>query len=85
MSDVVDTAKVGAGKSFDAEAFARNLARAMESSGQALAAFLKSKEGVPPDEPPSELNELIKTHRNDSDFSSDGAHHGDGLSAGRQT
>ncbi|MGP8119156.1 MAG: PHA/PHB synthase family protein [Xanthobacteraceae bacterium] len=61
MTDVVDTLKAGAGKSFDAEAFARNLARAMESSGQALAAFLKSKEGVPPDEAPSELNEIVKT------------------------
>jgi polyhydroxyalkanoate synthase len=61
MSDVVDTTKAGAGKSFDAEAFARNLTRAMESSGQALAAVLKAREGVPPHEAPAELNELVKT------------------------
>jgi len=61
MSDVLDSATTGAGPSFDAEAFARNVARAMESSGQALAAFLKSREGTPPDEAPPELAELVKT------------------------
>src|SRR6202161_4424758 len=49
-------------KTFDPEAFALNLARAMESSGQALAAYLKPREnGEPRDKPPSELGEVIKT------------------------
>ena len=39
-----------------------NLARAMESSGQALAAYLKPREnGEPRDKPPNELNEVVKT------------------------
>ncbi|KIF65927.1 poly(3-hydroxyalkanoate) synthetase [Streptomyces sp. AcH 505] len=59
MTDVLPNMK--ANGSFNAEAFAQNLARAMESSGQALAAYLKSREGVPPDETPSEMNELVKT------------------------
>jgi polyhydroxyalkanoate synthase len=47
---------------FDAEAFAMNIARAMESSGQALAAYLKPREtGEVRDKPPSELAEVIKT------------------------
>src|SRR5882762_8944159 len=49
-------------KTFDPEAFALNLARAMESSGQALAAYLKPREGGEVnDKPPSELAEVIKT------------------------
>ena len=47
---------------FDAQAFAMNIARAMESSGQALAAYLKPREtGEVKDRPPSELAEVIKT------------------------
>src|SRR6476620_2189844 len=47
---------------FDAEAFAMNIARAMESSGKALAAYLKPREtGEVRDKPPSELAEVIKT------------------------
>ena len=47
---------------FDPETFAMNLARAMESSGQALAAYLKPREnGEARDKPPNELSELIKT------------------------
>ena len=39
-----------------------NLARAMESSGQALAAYLKPREnGEARDKPPNELAEVIKT------------------------
>ncbi len=39
-----------------------NLARAMESSGQALAAFLKPREnGELKDKPPNELGEVVKT------------------------
>jgi polyhydroxyalkanoate synthase subunit PhaC len=49
-------------KKFDPEAFAMNLARAMESSGQALAAYLKPREsGEITDKPPGELAEVIKT------------------------
>jgi polyhydroxyalkanoate synthase subunit PhaC len=60
MSDV--TIETKAAKKFDPEAFAMNLARAMESSGQALAAYLKPREsGEIKDKPPSELAEVIKT------------------------
>jgi polyhydroxyalkanoate synthase len=49
-------------KTFDPEAFAMNLARAMESSGQALAAYLKPREnGDAKDKPSSELTEVVKT------------------------
>jgi polyhydroxyalkanoate synthase len=47
---------------FNAEAFAMNIAKAMESSGQALAAYLKpAANGEAPDKPPNELTELVKT------------------------
>jgi poly[(R)-3-hydroxyalkanoate] polymerase subunit PhaC len=47
---------------FNAEAFAMNIAKAMESSGQALAAYLKpATNGDVRDAPPSELTELVKT------------------------
>src|SRR3979409_1448251 len=60
MADVTTETKPA--KSFDPEAFAMNLAKAMESSGQALAAYLKPREnGEPKDKPPSELGEVIKT------------------------
>ena len=46
---------------FDAEAFAMNVARAMESGGKALAAFLKPREsGEVQDRPPAELTEAVK-------------------------
>src|SRR3954468_17565236 len=49
-------------KSFNAEAFAMNIAKAMETSGQALAAYLKPREnGEAKDKPPSEIGEVIKT------------------------
>ena len=49
-------------KKFDPEAFAMNLARAMESSGQALAAYLKPREnGELRDKPPNEIGEVVKT------------------------
>ncbi len=49
-------------KSFNAEAFAMNIARAMETSGQALAAYLKPREaGEMADKPPSEIGEIVKT------------------------
>src|ERR1700737_1904825 len=60
MSDVATETKVA--KKFDPEAFAMNLARAMESSGQALAAYLKPREtGELKDKPPNELGALVKT------------------------
>jgi polyhydroxyalkanoate synthase len=49
-------------KKFDAEAFAMNVARAMESGGKALAAYLKPREsGEVQDRPPVELTEMVKT------------------------
>jgi polyhydroxyalkanoate synthase len=67
MSDV--TTETGTAKTFDPEAFAMNLARAMESSGQALAAFLKPRDdGEPKDKPPSEISEVIKTFSTVADY-----------------
>jgi polyhydroxyalkanoate synthase len=60
MSDV--GTQTEAEKKFDAEAFAMNVARAMESSGQALAAYLKPREsGDVKAKPPAEVAEVIKT------------------------
>src|SRR6195256_321591 len=59
MSDV--TTETQPAKTFHPEAFALNLARAMESSGQALAAYLKPREsGELKNKPPSELGEVVK-------------------------
>jgi polyhydroxyalkanoate synthase len=47
---------------FNAEAFAMNIAKAMESSGQALAAYLKpAADGEARDKPSNEFTELVKT------------------------
>ncbi len=60
MNDV--TAETQPTRKFDPEAFAMNVARALESSGQALTAFLKTREGGEvTDKPPGELAEVIKT------------------------
>jgi polyhydroxyalkanoate synthase subunit PhaC len=61
MSDV--TIETQSTKKFDPEAFAMNIARAMENGGQALAAYLKSREsgGEAKDKPPNELAEMVKT------------------------
>ncbi|BEV44005.1 class I poly(R)-hydroxyalkanoic acid synthase [Afipia carboxidovorans] len=49
-------------KPFDADAFAFNVARAMESGGKALAAFLKPREsGDINNRAPGEMGEVIKT------------------------
>jgi polyhydroxyalkanoate synthase subunit PhaC len=49
-------------KKFDPEAFAINIAKAMENSGRALAAYLKPREnGEAKDKPPNEITEVIKT------------------------
>src|SRR6201995_5207502 len=67
MSDV--TTETNVAKKFDPEAFAMNLAKAMESSGKALAAYLKPREdGEPRDKPPSELGEVIKTFSTLADY-----------------
>src|SRR5947208_13680739 len=67
MSDV--TTETQTEKKFDPEAFAMNLAKAMESSGQALAAYLKPREdGEPKDKPPSEIGEVIKTFSTVADY-----------------
>jgi polyhydroxyalkanoate synthase len=67
MSDVTTETKVA--KTFDPEAFAMNLAKAMESSGQALAAYLKPREnGEAKDKPPNELGEVIKTFSTVADY-----------------
>jgi polyhydroxyalkanoate synthase len=56
------TTEVHSENKFDAEAFAMNIAKAMESGGQALAAYLKpAASGDVPDKPPNELTELVKT------------------------
>jgi polyhydroxyalkanoate synthase len=60
MSNV--TAQTETPRKFDPEAFAMNLARALESSGQALAAYLKPRENAEPkDKPPNEVGEVVKT------------------------
>jgi polyhydroxyalkanoate synthase len=60
MSDI--STETPPSKKFDPETFAMNLARAMENSGQALAAYLKPREdGEAKDKPPNELAEVIKT------------------------
>jgi len=60
MTDVTTEARTE--NKFNAEAFAMNIAKAMESSGQALAAYLKpATNGDATDKPPSELTELVKT------------------------
>src|SRR3954463_2907378 len=67
MNDV--TTETNVAPKFDPEAFAINLAKAMESSGKALAAYLKPREdGEPKDKPPSELGEVIKTFSTVADY-----------------
>src|SRR3979409_1916697 len=67
MSDVPIETK--AAKTFNPEAFAMNLAKAMESSGKALAAYLKPRDdGEPKDKAPSEISEVIKTFSTVADY-----------------
>ncbi len=75
MSDVTSDSQAAkgadktAGKTFDPEAFALNFARAMESSGQALAAYLKPRDnGEIKDKPPAEVGEVIKTFTTVADY-----------------
>jgi polyhydroxyalkanoate synthase len=56
-------------KTFDAEAFATNIAKAMESSGKALSAYLKPREtGEVQDRPPIELTEVVKSFTAVADY-----------------
>jgi polyhydroxyalkanoate synthase len=60
MTDVTTETKQE--KKFDSEAFAMNIARAMESGGRALAAYLKPREsGEVKDKSSEEFAEVIKT------------------------
>jgi polyhydroxyalkanoate synthase len=60
MNDV--TLETPVERKFDTEAFAMNVARALESGGKALAAYLKRREsGEVRDNPPTDLAEMIKT------------------------
>src|SRR3954451_21325701 len=56
-------------KTFNAEAFAMNIANAMETSGQALPAYLKPRDdGESKDKPPNEIGEVIKTFSTVADY-----------------
>ncbi len=70
MSDAIAETKdaKASDTSFNPEAFALNIARAMESSGQALAAFLKARESGPADKPPAEIAEVVKTFSSVADY-----------------
>src|ERR1700753_2076279 len=60
MTDVTTEAKPE--KKFDSEAFAMNIARAMESGGRALAAYLKPREsGELKDKSTDEVAEVVQT------------------------
>ncbi len=59
MTDMLP--ETAAAKKFDPDAFARNLAQAMETGGQALATMLKPREPAPNGQPPAELSEMVKT------------------------
>jgi polyhydroxyalkanoate synthase len=60
MTDVTTEAQNAT--KFNAEAFAMNIAKAMEKGGQALAAYLQpAANGEVQDKPPNELTELVKT------------------------
>src|SRR5580704_3060710 len=59
MTDVTTEAQNA--MKFNAEAFAMNIAKAMENGGQALAAYLKPANGEVRDKPPNEFTELVKT------------------------
>ena len=65
MSDALQAEKTADSanvKGFDPEAFSANLARAIESGGKALAAYLKPRDdGAVKDQPPPELTEVLKT------------------------
>src|SRR4051794_6222052 len=56
------TTETQASKTFNPEAFATNLARAMESGSQVLTAYLKPRDnGEVRDKPPAEWTEIVNT------------------------
>ena len=59
MSDV--NTETHASKTFNAESFAMNIAKAMETSGQALAAYLKPREEGRVDDQNAEITDVVKT------------------------
>jgi len=66
MSDMI--AEPQAARSFNPDAFAMNLAKAMQSSGQALAAYLNRGKVETPDKPPPEIAEVVKTFTSVADY-----------------
>jgi polyhydroxyalkanoate synthase len=66
MSDMI--AEPQAARSFNPDAFAMNLAKAMEASGQALAAYLNRGKIETPDKPPPEIAEVVKTFSSVADY-----------------
>ncbi|KQW23157.1 poly(3-hydroxyalkanoate) synthetase [Afipia sp. Root123D2] len=66
MSD--GTPETTTGKSFDPEAFGQNLARALESSGRALSAYLAPGVNGQVKDSPSELTDVIKTFSSVADY-----------------
>jgi polyhydroxyalkanoate synthase len=66
MSDMI--AEPQTARTFNPDAFALNLAKAMESSGQALAAYLNSNKIETPDKPPPEIAEVVKTFSSVADY-----------------
>src|SRR4051794_32016521 len=60
MSDQVPLAE--AGKSFDPDAFAKNLARVLENAGKALSVYMKPREnGASGDQTAEDLAQVVKT------------------------
>ena len=75
MSDIAPDPKAGpaavnsgVAKGFDPEAFSVNLARAIESSGKALSAYLKPRETGEIKDQSGELGEVVKTFSSVADY-----------------
>jgi len=66
MTDMLP--ETASAKKFDPEAFARNLAQAMEAGGQALATMLKPRETMDGNNQPTELTEIVKTLTSVADY-----------------
>ena len=69
LSVIAEAGQSGTAKGFDPEAFSVNLARAIESSGKALSAYLKPREnGEIKDQSAGELGEVVKTFSSVADY-----------------
>ncbi|ABE39722.1 Poly(R)-hydroxyalkanoic acid synthase, class I [Rhodopseudomonas palustris BisB5] len=66
MTDMLP--ETASAKKFDPEAFARNLAQAMEAGGQALATMLKPRETMDGNNQPTELTEIVRTLTSVADY-----------------